>query len=266
VAFDDDTRLEPLEDGAYAGDVKDTWWVAAGPLGGYVAAIVLRGMTLAVDDPARPVRALTVHFLRAPEPGPVRLEPRVERTGRSLTTVSARLTQGDRLAALAVAAFSAPRAGPELDEVAMPGVAPPHSRDEPPPDPPGFQRPRFTHHLSMQARFGAPPFSGADRAEVGGWIALQERRPVDALTVVTLIDAWFPAPFPRLDGPAFAPTIDLTVHFRAPLPLPDGLLLGRFTSSLTRDAFFEEDGSLWAPDGTLVAQSRQLALLLTPPG
>ncbi|MGH2978605.1 MAG: acyl-CoA thioesterase, partial [Solirubrobacterales bacterium] len=54
----------------------------------------------------------------------------------------------------------------------------------------------------------------------------------------------------------------LTVHFRAPLPLPDGLLLGHFNTRLVRDGFFEEDGELWAPDGTLVAQSRQLALLI----
>nr|MBA3370235.1 thioesterase family protein [Thermoleophilaceae bacterium] len=35
-----------------------------------------------------------------------------------------------------------------------------------------------------------------------------------------------------------------------------------FRTGLVRDGFFEEDGELWAPDGTLVAQSRQLGLLL----
>jgi len=56
------------------------------------------------------------------------------------------------------------------------------------------------------------------------------------------------------------------VLFRAPLPRPDSLLLGRFTTKLVRDGFFEEDGELWAADGTLVAQSRQLALLMAPLG
>jgi acyl-CoA thioesterase len=77
-----------------------------------------------------------------------------------------------------------------------------------------------------------------------------------------LADAWFPAPWPRLRELAPAPTVDLTVHFRAPLPLPDSLLLGRFRNRIVRDGFFEEDGEMWAPDGTLVAQSRQLGLLL----
>jgi hypothetical protein len=40
------------------------------------------------------------------------------------------------------------------------------------------------------------------------------------------------------------------------------LLLGRFRSALARDGFFDEDGELWNPGGTLVAQSRQLALLI----
>ena len=114
----------------------------------------------------------------------------------------------------------------------------------------------------MQGRFGAMPFSGADHAEAGGWLGLREERPVDALTVLVLADAWYPAPWPRLSALAPAPTIELTVHFRCPLPLPDSLLLGRFTNHLVRDGFFEEDGELWAPDGTLVAQSRQLGLLI----
>ncbi len=121
--------------------------------------------------------------------------------------------------------------------------------------------PEFTQRLTMQHRFGDPPFTRAERGLVGGWLGLTEERPVDAAAIAVLADAWFPAPWPRLKELAPAPTIDLTVHFRAPLPLDDTLLLGRFTTTLVRDGFFEEDGQLWTADGTLVAQSRQLGLL-----
>jgi hypothetical protein len=164
--------------------------------------------------------------------------------------------------ALALAACSVAWPGPLLSDAPMPDVPPadgrgPHAREIP-----GTERPPFTERVTMQRRFGEPPFSRADHGEVGGWLGLFEERSVDALTVSLLADAWYPAAWPRLSGLAVAPTIDLTVHFRCPLPLADSLLLGRFRSRLVRDGFFEEDGELWAPDGTLVAQSRQLGLLI----
>jgi acyl-CoA thioesterase len=261
VAFDDDTALTQTGDGVFAGAVADGWATPRGPLGGYVQAIVLHGMQLVVGDEARQPRSMTMHFLRVPELGPVTVRATVERAGRSLSSVSARLEQDGKLLGLALAAFSTAWEGPHLDDAPMPATRPPehrraaeHALDD--------GRPPFTHRLTMQHRLGAAPFSGADRGETGGWLGLLEERPLDALAVVVLADAFFPAPWPRLTELAPAPTIDLTVHFRAPLPRPDGLLLGHFTSSYVRDGFFDEDGRLWAEDGTLVAQSRQLGLLI----
>ena len=61
-----------------------------------------------------------------------------------------------------------------------------------------------------------------------------------------------------------APTLDLTIHIRRPLP-PAGMgaddyVLGRFWSRLAVGGVWEEDGELWTPGGELIAQSRQLAL------
>ena len=62
------------------------------------------------------------------------------------------------------------------------------------------------------------------------------------------------------------PTIDLTIHFREPLPLvgaqSDDWSLGVFCSSHARAGFIEEDGEIWSSDGILLAQARQLALLI----
>jgi acyl-CoA thioesterase len=263
VSFDDDTALAPDGDNRWQGRLAEGWDTPRGPLGGYVLALMLRGFELAVADPQRTARSVTAHFLRAPAVGPISVTVSVVRKGRSLSTLSGRLEQDGRLIALGLAAYSKPWESPVLDEAPMPEVEPPDEARPPfggefRPD----QPPPFTQRLTMQHRFGEPPFSGADRAETGGWLGLCDRRPLDSLVIALLADAWFPAPWPRLDELAPAPTIDLTIHFRTPLPLPDSLLLGRFRTSLVRDGFFEEDGELWAPDGTLVAQSRQLALLL----
>ena len=116
--------------------------------------------------------------------------------------------------------------------------------------------------LGEQAFSGGAPYSGA-------WIRTREPRLLDAPLAAAFLDAWFPAPFVRLERPQPAPTIDYTVHFRSALPPPgagsEEPYLIAFRSGLARDGFFEEDGELWSADGTLLAQSRQQALLIDPP-
>jgi acyl-CoA thioesterase len=263
LSFDEDIALRPAGDGRYEGEIRGGWWTPRGPLGGYVMALMLCGLEAAVADPARMPRSCTMHFLRPPKPGPIVVEATAERAGRTLTSVSGRMVQEGKLMGLALGAFSTAWESPLLDDAPMPDVDPPHDRmtsgrggipDSLPPP--------FIERMVFQHRFGPPLFSRADHGEVGGWLGLREERPIDAAAVAVLADAWFPAPWTRLRALAPAPTIDLTIHFRAPLPIADGLLLGRFRSSVTRDGFFDEDGELWAPDGTLVAQSRQLGLLI----
>ncbi len=64
------------------------------------------------------------------------------------------------------------------------------------------------------------------------------------------------------------PTVDLTVHFRGPVPppsmAPDDPFLVRFRTRVVAEGFFEEDGEVWSPDGVLLAQSRQLGVVLAP--
>jgi acyl-coenzyme A thioesterase PaaI-like protein len=261
--FDSDIALAPAGDGRWAGAVAPGWDTPRGPLGGYVMAILMRGFELAIADDSRTARSVNVHFLRSPHAGPVEVSAVEERRGRSLSTVSGRLEQDGKPVALGLGAYSTAWESPLLESAPMPDVDPPEDDREPASkDFPRENPPSFTERLTMQHRFGDAPFSGAAEGLVGGWLGLRERRQLDAPAIAMLADAWFPAPWPRLSELAPAPTIDLSVHFRTPLPLPDSLLLGRFTSSLVRDGFFDEDGQLWTPDGTLVAHSRQLGLLL----
>ena len=91
---------------------------------------------------------------------------------------------------------------------------------------------------------------------------------MDPILAAALTDAWPPAIFARATASFAAPTIDLTVHFRAATPVAgaaaDDFCLAAFRSRIASDGFVEEDGELWSPGGLMIAQSRQLALALTP--
>ena len=255
TAFDRDTQPEPLGGGRYRVRFDRRWWIVRGPNGGIVAAKLVRAMEAELEQPERQLRSLTVHYPAAPREGEAEVQVTVERSGRSMSTVSARMTDGDRLLALALAAFSGPYEGiVDYDDAPMPDLAPPDPMPEASDDAPM----PFIRNWRM-----APALGEHGRAVTGGWMAPREERALDAALVVALTDAWVPAPFTVTDGRPFAaPTVDLTVHIRAALPRPASPVLGVFRSSLAGEGFFEEDGRLWAPDGTLLAHSRQLALTL----
>jgi acyl-CoA thioesterase len=261
--FDRGTAVSPAGDGAFEATIDPRWNVLRGPHGGYVAAILLRAMTAALGDAARMPCALSVFYPAAPAPGPASILTRVERAGRSMTTVTARIDQDGAAAALATAAFSAD--WPEalgFDHSEPPEVPGPDGVEE---MDRGSLVPPFTQFLDFRPAVGEPLFAGAERALSGGWMRLHDEHELDAPRVAMLTDAWPPAVFPYATAPVAAPTIELSVYFRAPLPAAGRWVLGVFESKLARDGFFEEGGTLWTRDGELIAQSRQLALALGLP-
>ena len=264
--FDLDTAVTPTGAGIYAARIDAGWWIERGPNGGYVAAVLVQALTAEVADPHRHLRSLTVHYLAPAREGPADVAVAIERAGRTITFVQARLQQGDRLLATASAAFAVPNGGaPAFADPTFPGY-PAADTIEPAPDPPGM--------IAMRGRYeyrhvtGLPWEGPSEPAETGGWIRLAEPRPYDAALVVALTDAWYPAVFTRLTTPMGVPTIDLTVHVRSIEALrrmqPRDWMAARFRTTVAAEGHLEEDGELWAPDGTLVAHSRQLGLLLTP--
>jgi acyl-CoA thioesterase len=265
--FDTDTAVEHLGGGRFGAAIRERWWVERGPNGGYVAAVVLRAIQAAVGTERAP-RSLTVHFPRAPRAGAVELMVGVDREGRSATFVSARLEQGGELCASALAVLSEDWDQPGFDDVEMPAVEPPEELYSPDPKQVDGMPPMFQNY-SVRTAIGEPAFSGGP-AHSGVWLRAREPRPLDPPLATAMLDAWFPAPFVRLERPAAAPTIDYTVHFRSPLPPPGATAedpyLAVFRTGLARQGFFEEDGELWSADGVLLAHSRQLALLLERPG
>jgi len=265
--FDHETAVHAQGDGRYTATMSPEWWVMRGPNGGYLAAVILRALSLTVDDATRTPRSLTVHYANPAGEGEAEIVTRIERSGRSLTTCSARVEQDGRLIALAVAAFSAPRPGPEFCDLVMPQVpGPRHYVSTTAP----MEAPAIARRWETRWAIGHPPAPGAPRgarAVAGGWIRLPELREVDALVAAAITDAWVPPMFTRVEEPVVVPTVDLTIHFRAELPhpglAPDAFVLANFRTTVAAGGFLEEDGEVWAPDGTLLAQSRQLATVLS---
>lgn len=279
-AFERDTAVGRLttarqcaRDGevAFGAEVSAGWRAGRGPHGGYVAAILLRALIEALDDAARSPRSLTVHYPRAPTPGRVQIRVVRERDGRSLSTLSARMEQNGAPVALALAAFSRAWGDSEMAELPLPDVTPPDpARGTPDVLAERIEQgltPQFLRHLVVQPRIGPPPFAGADAPmEVGAWVGLREPTAgLDPTVLALFSDALYSPPFVRLAGPATSPTIDLTVHFRAdlaPLLGSKELCFARFCSTVVHEGLFEEDGVIWAPDGRVLAQSRQQAILM----
>jgi acyl-CoA thioesterase len=261
TSFAKASAVKPLGDGRYEISI-DPDWFGVGPNGGVLAATILRALAAHVDDPVRHPLSLTCHFLTRLTAGAAVVTVKIERAGRGVTALSARLEQADTTGVLALATFGVEREGVIDFDSPAPSVPPPE--DVAPGPIPQRTLPMF-HRLEYRPCIGPPPFSGATEALVGGWSRLRDHEPLDEPALAMLADAWPPSAWARLTEPALSPTIDMTFHFRARINPGTEWALVRMHSLTSRYGFWEEDGELWAPDGTLLMQSRQLALLRPVP-
>jgi acyl-CoA thioesterase len=107
-------------------------------------------------------------------------------------------------------------------------------------------------------------FAGADRARWLAWTRPVEPDRVDGAWLTMLGDYFPPAVMVRSTGPSPAVTIEyaIQVHTSAdPYPLGAGeLLVCEMHATHAAAGFAIEDGSIWAPDGALLATVRQTRL------
>lgn len=260
--FDTETAVTALGDGVWQAHVSREWNIASNPNGGYLLAIALRSIQ-ALDAHQDPL-TVTAHFLR---PGtanaPAELRTELIRAGRTITTARVSLSQGGKQRMEVIAGFGDLDAVSSNDHaltIEMPDIPPPdectvRSGLEQGVDLPILQRLETRIHPD-QARAG-----DVGRAEVSGWIRFGDGRPPDALAAVLFADAFPPSLFGLLGYVGWVPTVELTVHVRR-RPTP-GWLLGRFTTNDLQNGRLIEDGALWDETGALVAQCRQIGLVLS---
>lgn len=266
--FDKDIELNRVSPGLYRGNISETWNVNVGPNGGYIGAIILNGMLDEIGHDHQ-ARSITFHFLSASVPGEATLHIETQKKGRTLSTITGKLMQGDRTIAMALATFAPDREAIEFCNIDMPAVPAP---DEVPAD--RRMHPKMSGHVAFRDHYdqllaiGPTPPDTSTTARVGGWTRFKDHRAFDELALVAISDSWFPGLMVKeLPEPMHAPTVDHTVHFLAPLPPPslreDDFLLVEFTTDVARNGYLVENGLMWTPDGILLAQSRQLAIIMS---
>lgn len=262
--------------GRYATTISPQWDLAVVPQGGAIAAAAVSAMTAELGDPTQTLRTLSVMFAGQVANGPVEIDVRVLRRGRSMSQLVADVRNVGAAAGLtAMAAFGQPRRGFEFTELTMPDVpdaeTQPSFRDG---VPEGvdfeFERPAMPFWESIvegRPAMGRAPWAEYvdGPAEAATWYRI-EHPPLDAdgalspLGIVVVCDTMPSSVGQKIDpalGHWFAPSVDYTLHlFARPRP---GWLLAHMRARHAGDGYASVDMALWdGADRTLVAYATQV--------
>jgi acyl-CoA thioesterase len=253
--------LAQREDGVFERVCDKTWWGHGALFGGYVQAVALNAMTGALHNPEQSPRSMTIHFFRPFSDGPLRVETTVERAGRSMSNISARLYSNDKLAGIAIANFGVWREFNEFRALGAPDVAP-IRRDETPVA--SLLGVPAHEHFDLFPRIGTFARGGGD-AHVGGWVVQRELDTIDHLVIPVVADLWIPAAYHRWTVPSPAVSVDITTHFRAPVPrddmAPTAPIFVDLRTAGSIGGYVDEDVNVFNASGVLLAQSRQMRFI-----
>ncbi len=259
--FEDETAIRPIGPGRWSTHLSSKWNIGDNSNGGYALMPVLRAMAELVDQPD-PV-TVTTHFFRpgrGDTDGEVVAE--VVRQGRSFTSATGSLLQEGKSRLTVLAAFGD-----------LGGTAP--SEREIAPPPPEMPPPEECHLRSgtdqgldlpimqrteVRVRPEHGITGGHEAAELDGWIRFADGTPPSPLSLPFFTDAFPPSVFSLFGRVGWVPTVELTVHVRR-RPAP-GWLQARLECDDLYDGRLIESGRIWDSTGALVAQSRQIGLLL----
>jgi acyl-CoA thioesterase len=257
-AFDADSRVTATgTKGSYTASLTGRWNGTAGAVnGGYMLATCIRALAPAMPFPDPVV--ISGFFLKPGTAGPARIRTSVIRSGRTTAFGESVLAQDGKDVVRATAAFARlGRDGPAFTDGAPPGLPPPDDCPGTTAGAPG--QPSIAERIEFRSPalpgwLGGRP-SGRPASEF--WMRFTDGRDADLFALPLLVDSTAPA---VLDLGAGSTTLQLTVHLRA-RPAP-GWLACRAVTRFVSGGYHEEDFEVWDSAGALVAQSRQLALIL----
>lgn len=259
--FEKDTSVTRIDDSTFTGLIDEGWNISGNPNGGYLVSIVTSAVAQVVSHPD-PV-SWTTHYLRPGSPGETcRVEIDVIRTGRTLTTLRANLSQGGKERLVCLGAYGDLGINQGVDSDIMlpePDLPPPEDCIERTGDIQGIEI-ALTDKLDVMLHPAQAEPGQAGEPEISGWIRFKDGSEPDARALLLFCDTFPPSPFGQLGVVGWVPTIELTTHIRRK-PAP-GWIKARFRTDDLVEGRMIESGALWDSQGQLVATSRQLGLVM----
>ncbi len=260
------TEVSPdVSPALFRGEIEDGWDINGNANGGYLLALAANAMRAASGRPD-PI-TVTAHYLAPGKPSAVTIATEIVKSGRQLATLTGSMRDaatGRELMRL-IGSFGdvAAMSGGYTHTVgAAPELAPYEDCVQRTAEGAGAGvMVSLMNHLRVGIR---PEDAGfvtgpTGRPSVEGWFGFADDRPIDTLALLLVVDAFPPPVFNIAIPPGWVPTVELTAHIRG-VPAP-GPVRCRFHSEFVQNGFLQEDGEVWDSTGTLVAQSRQLAMV-----
>ncbi|MGW9637295.1 thioesterase family protein [Nocardiopsis alba] len=258
--FDRDTRVDKRADGEFTATFTDGWTTfTSHPNGGYVLGTALNALrqTLSQPDPI----AVSAFYLRPAAPGSALLRTETVREGRRTATGAVVVEQGGKEILRATATYGDLSAeGRELHLEGAPELPSPEDCHVPAEFADKPEGVTIAHRIEYRypERPGWLDGKKDGTPRVDFWMRFADGRDADVHSLPAMVD--FAVPAVLEIGEFTTITVELSTHVRA-RPAPGWLACRVFTKHLSH-GLHEEDMEIWDSEGTLVAQARQLAMLL----
>jgi Thioesterase-like superfamily len=266
--FDAALSLTARAPGTYDAHLSDIWRIGNAINGGLLLSVMGAALRETCGEQGHPDPfSVSAYYLSASVEGPATVRTEVVRSGRTVTTAAARLTQQDengaeveRIRALATYGKLADLSDDVHVMEPLPDVPAPEeclsNRDMPETF---LSAGPFLRRLDVRmdpATAGWAVGTPARQGVIQAWVRMPDGRDPDPLMLLLAVDCLPPATF-DFNHFGWVPTLELTAHVRGE-PGP-GWLFVRHRTRNYAGGLLEEDADVWDSTGRVVAQSRQLA-------
>lgn len=259
--FDLAIALQPLEDGAFSGQISKAYANMVGPFGGAIAATLLNAVLSHPERQGDPV-AMTVNFTAPISELGFEVQAKVCRTSRSTQHWTLELSQLGKIATTATVMLALRQDSWAATELPMPVV--PGASEVEPLATAGY--PAWVKNYDLRViKGGLVPSSGGQEAADSTtqlWVRDKPERPLDFLSLMALSDCFFPRVFVRRQQMMPAGTVSMTTYFHADAETlareGQGAILGVARGLKYFRGYFDQGAELWSASGELLATSQQL--------